>query len=100
MSLEQLERCAEADNVARLALEKRLEEIEPLKSTVALLKSQLQQAQGALTAGQLALREDKEGKHDAEGKLAQAARDLDTNRRALHNADLRFTEITREKVKH
>ena len=74
MSLEQLERCAEADGAARVALEKRLEEIEPLKSTVALLKSQLQQAQGALTAGQLALREDKEGKHDAEGKLAQVRR--------------------------
>jgi len=98
VTLEQLERGAEAEAAERHALERRLEEAEAQRAVAAQLRAQLQQAQDALSAGKAALREDQEGKQDVEGRLARTARDLDASRRALHAAELRHAELSREKA--
>ena len=97
VTLEQLERGAEAEAAERHALERRLEEAEAQRAVAAQLRAQLQQAQDALSAGKVALREDQEGKQDVEGKLVRTARDLDGSRRALHAAEVRHAELSREK---
>ena len=97
VTLEQLERGSEADTRDRVTLEKRVVSSDNMNNVISGLKSKLGESEDTTRGLREQLKGLAESKQELEARHTQTLRDIESNRKVLHSAEIRHNEILKEK---